>query len=142
MVASVSTTGFIALLGRVLMNSFADVYSFLRPRLFGLFAATALLSLAGCGKPVASAPAAAAAKSVSTATAVAKDVPIYLDADGQTTAYQSVNIVSQVEGQIVEMPFEFRRGAGGSANRQCQGRLQSKRKAPKILRGQCRGPNF
>ncbi len=65
----------------------------------------ALALLAGCSK---SAPAGAAApppKSVSTATSMARNVPIYLDADGQTTAFQSVNIVSQVGGQIVEMPF-------------------------------------
>jgi multidrug efflux system membrane fusion protein len=42
---------------------------------------------------------------VTAATAVAKDVPLYLDTIGQTTAYESVNIVSQVQGQIVAMPF-------------------------------------
>ncbi len=67
-----------------------------------------LLALAGCGKPSADALAAPAMppKSVSVATAIARDVPQYLDADGQITAFQSVNIVSQVEGQIVEMPFQ------------------------------------
>jgi multidrug efflux system membrane fusion protein len=43
---------------------------------------------------------------VSAATAVAQDAPRYVDALGQTTAYESVNIVSQVEGQIVRMPFD------------------------------------
>ncbi|MGA2052061.1 MAG: efflux RND transporter periplasmic adaptor subunit [Opitutales bacterium] len=43
---------------------------------------------------------------VSAATAVAQDVPHYLDALGQTTAFESVDIVSQVEGQIVKMPFK------------------------------------
>jgi len=68
-----------------------------------------LLTLAGCSKPNAAnplAPPPLPPKSVSVATAVAKDVPQYLDADGQITALQSVNIVSQVEGQIVEMPFQ------------------------------------
>jgi len=68
------------------------------------------LTLAGCGKSDSSAnPLAAPAmppKSVSVATAITRDVPQYLDADGQITALQSVNIVSQVEGQIVEMPFQ------------------------------------
>ena len=45
-------------------------------------------------------------KSVSVATVSTRDVPVYLDAEGQTTALQSVNIVSQVDGQIVEMPFQ------------------------------------
>jgi len=67
-----------------------------------------LLGLAGCGKSDSNplAMPAMPPKSVSVATAVAHDVPQYLDADGQITALQSVNIVSQVEGQIVEMPFQ------------------------------------
>jgi membrane fusion protein, multidrug efflux system len=72
--------------------------------------AVALLTLAGCGKSGSSAnPLAAPAmppKSVAVATAITRDVPQYLDADGQITAFQSVNVVSQVEGQIVEMPFQ------------------------------------
>jgi multidrug efflux system membrane fusion protein len=66
--------------------------------------------LAGCGKTGSSANPLAAPvlppRSVSVATAQTRDVPQYLDADGQITALQSVNIVSQVEGQIVEMPFQ------------------------------------
>jgi len=60
--------------------------------------------LAGCSKP----PAAPAVPphAVSAATAISRDVPRYVDALGQATAYESVNIVSQVEGQIVEMPFQ------------------------------------
>jgi membrane fusion protein, multidrug efflux system len=69
-----------------------------------------LFALAGCGgSSSASAPPAMPPKAVSAATAIARDVPQYLDADGVTTAFQSVNIVSQVEGQIVDMPF--RQGA-------------------------------
>ena len=45
-------------------------------------------------------------RAVSAATVTARDVPQFLSADGQTTASQSVNIVSQVEGQIKEMPFQ------------------------------------
>ena len=60
--------------------------------------------LAGCGQP----PAAPAIPphAVSAVTATSRDVPRYVDALGQATAYESVNIVSQVEGQIVEMPFQ------------------------------------
>jgi multidrug efflux system membrane fusion protein len=60
--------------------------------------------LAGCSRP----PAAPVVTphAVSAATATSRDVPRYVDALGQATAYESVNIVSQVEGQIVEMPFQ------------------------------------
>jgi len=70
--------------------------------------ALGLISLVGCGKSDSNPLAAPALppKSVSVATAISRDVPQYLDADGQITALQSVNIVSQVEGQIVEMPFQ------------------------------------
>jgi multidrug efflux system membrane fusion protein len=64
----------------------------------------ALAALAGCSPPppVVVAP----PRAVSAATAVARDVPRYIDALGQTTAYEAVKIVAQVEGQIVEMPFK------------------------------------
>jgi membrane fusion protein, multidrug efflux system len=67
-------------------------------------AVLALLTLAGCNRtpPVVAAP----PHAVAAATAVAKDVPRYVDALGQATASESVNIVSQVEGQIVQMPFK------------------------------------
>jgi multidrug efflux system membrane fusion protein len=75
----------------------------------GAFLAWALggalaLALAGCHKD--EAPPAMPPSLVTAATAVAKDVPLYLDTIGQMTSYESVNIVSQVAGQIVEMPFE------------------------------------
>lgn len=67
-----------------------------------------LALLAACSKPntAASAMPAMPPKAVTAATAITRDVPQYLDADGVTTASQSINIVSQVEGQIVEMPFQ------------------------------------
>jgi multidrug efflux system membrane fusion protein len=63
-----------------------------------------MILLEGCGKKADEAQGMPPSM-VTAATAVAKDVPLYLDTIGQTTAYESVNIVSQVEGQIVEMPF-------------------------------------
>lgn len=63
-----------------------------------------MMLLGGCGKK-AEGPPGMPPSMVTAATAAAKDVPLYLDAIGQTTAFESVNIVSQVEGQIVEMPF-------------------------------------
>jgi multidrug efflux system membrane fusion protein len=66
-----------------------------------------LALLAGCGKSDQKAAAGGAQPSlVTAATATSKDVPKYLDTIGQTTAFEAVNIVSQVEGQIVEMPFQ------------------------------------
>jgi len=44
-------------------------------------------------------------RTVSAATVISRDVPRYLDAVGQMTAFESVNIVAQVDGQIVELPF-------------------------------------
>ncbi len=63
-----------------------------------------VLWVAGCGKKPEEAPQMPPAL-VTAATAAAKDVPLYLDTIGQTTAYEAVNVVSQVEGQIVEEPF-------------------------------------
>ncbi len=65
-----------------------------------------LALLAGCGKSNQAAPAGMPPSLVTAATATAQDVPKYLDTIGQTTAYEAVNIVSQVEGQIIEMPFQ------------------------------------
>jgi membrane fusion protein, multidrug efflux system len=62
------------------------------------------LFLAGCGQKPTEMPQMPPAL-VTAATALKQDVPLYLDTVGQTTAYEAVNVVSQVEGQIVEMPF-------------------------------------
>ena len=39
-------------------------------------------------------------------TAIAKDVPLYIDTLGRAQAYRSVDIVSQVDGQIVDIAFK------------------------------------
>jgi len=67
-------------------------------------AAGGALFLAGCGQKTPDAPQMPPAL-VTAATALKQDVPLYLDTIGQTAAYEAVNVVSQVEGQIVEMPF-------------------------------------
>jgi multidrug efflux system membrane fusion protein len=67
-------------------------------------AAGGALFLAGCGQKAAEAPSMPPAL-VTAATALKQDVPLYLDTIGQTAAYEAVNVVSQVEGQIMEMPF-------------------------------------
>jgi multidrug efflux system membrane fusion protein len=87
------------------MNAASLIFCAPFRRAWALPLAASLALLSGCGKP-ASAPPAMPAKAVSVATAITRDVPQYLDADGVTTASQSVNVVSQVEGQIVEMPFQ------------------------------------
>ena len=66
-------------------------------------AVAALAGVAGCNRTP-TAPA-VPPHAVSVATSTTRDVPRYVDALGQATAHESVNIVSQVEGQIVEMPF-------------------------------------
>jgi len=73
-----------------------------------LLGAAALAALAGCEKPkpMSLTMPALPPRSVSAATVVARDVPQYLEAEGQTTASQSVNIVAQVDGKIVDMPFQ------------------------------------
>ena len=43
---------------------------------------------------------------VTAATAITKDVPLYIDTLGEASAFESVNIVSQVDGQIVNIAFE------------------------------------
>ena len=67
-----------------------------------------LVCLPGCEKPkpVTLTMPALPPKAVSVATVTTRDVPIYLDAEGETTAYQMVNVVARVEGQITEMPFQ------------------------------------
>jgi membrane fusion protein, multidrug efflux system len=90
------------------MNASGMPFLFTFQRASWLPLAASFALLAGCGKPNAAAPAAPVMppKAVTAASALTRDVPQYLDADGITTASQSVNIVSQVEGQIIEMPFQ------------------------------------
>jgi len=87
------------------MNASCFVFSIAPRRARALPLAASLVLFSGCGKPPAAAPV-MPPKAVSVATAITRDVPQYLDADGVTTASQSVNVVSQVEGQIVDMPFQ------------------------------------
>lgn len=87
------------------MNAFRFILPRFARRVWTLFLAGVLAALAGCSKANTAAPV-MPPKAVSVATAITRDVPQYLDADGVTTASQSVNIVSQVEGQIIEMPFQ------------------------------------
>ncbi|WOO41730.1 efflux RND transporter periplasmic adaptor subunit [Rubellicoccus peritrichatus] len=44
--------------------------------------------------------------SVTIATAVSKDVPIYLTAIGYTTAFEEVEVMTQVDGQLMAIHFE------------------------------------
>ncbi|MBC2594786.1 efflux RND transporter periplasmic adaptor subunit [Ruficoccus amylovorans] len=61
--------------------------------------------LAGCGeKPQQDQK--SHARTVTAATVEAKDVPLYYDTLGKITSLESVNIVSQVNGQIMEIHFE------------------------------------
>ena len=65
------------------------------------------IALAGCGgdtkPPVPKPPV------VTVATAQARDVPIYLDTIGYATAFEAVEIMSQVDGQL--MQIHFRQGS-------------------------------
>ncbi len=63
-----------------------------------------LLGVAGCGKKEQAKPK-PGPRPVDAATAITKTVPLYYDTLGKTTAFESVTIVSQVDGQIVESPF-------------------------------------
>ncbi len=84
-------------------------YFFRSLRRPGVWAVAGLLAaMTGCEKPkpVTLTMPVLPPRAVSVATVTTRDVPQFLAADGQTTASQSVNIVSQVEGQIKEMPFQ------------------------------------
>jgi multidrug efflux system membrane fusion protein len=64
--------------------------------------------LSGCEKPkpVTLTLPALPPRAVSVATVTTRDVPQFLDAQGQTTAFQSVMVVSQVDGEIIDLPFQ------------------------------------
>lgn len=68
-----------------------------------LFACLAVL-LAGCGKE-AEEQKKSHARTVTAATVKAMDVPLFYDTLGRATAFESVHIVSQVNGQIMEVHF-------------------------------------
>ncbi|MDP0496796.1 MAG: efflux RND transporter periplasmic adaptor subunit [Verrucomicrobiota bacterium JB024] len=62
------------------------------------------LSLTGCGGD-APQEQKAQPRTVTAATVETRDVPLYYDTLGKATALESVNIVSQVDGQIMEIHF-------------------------------------
>jgi membrane fusion protein, multidrug efflux system len=72
--------------------------------LFGLGCLMAILLLAGCGKKEAQGFERPPAP-VTVAPAVAKDVPVYLDAVGKTVAREAVMIQPQIDGRITERHF-------------------------------------
>jgi multidrug efflux system membrane fusion protein len=67
----------------------------------------AILSAAGCGKggPPAGMPQ-MPPPLVTVTNAVAQDVPVYLDEIGKNYAFESVTLMPQVSGQIIERDFE------------------------------------
>jgi len=74
-------------------------------RLFSVLAPVALaFALAGCDKKAA--PAGPPVRSVTAARAEVREVPLYLDEIGSTTAVESVNVQAQVAGQITEIHFQ------------------------------------
>lgn len=89
------------------MNDFVPFSSRTGRGILWILATLTLGLSSGCekAKPITLTMPALPPRTVSAATVVAQDVPVYLDAEGQTTALQSVNIVAQVDGQIVDMPF-------------------------------------
>lgn len=72
--------------------------------IFGFGCLLAILLLAGCGKQEATSFERPPAP-VTVAPAVAKDVPIYLDAVGKTVAREVVMIQPQVSGRIIQIHF-------------------------------------
>jgi multidrug efflux system membrane fusion protein len=64
-----------------------------------------LLTLSGCSKPAAQAPAAPPTKNVLVTTAKAMDVPVQIHQFGRITSPESVNIQPQVNGRITEVHF-------------------------------------
>jgi len=78
--------------------------SHLQTIILRLIPAIPFFLLASCGKKeVPSAP--TPPSPVSAATAVTRDVELYYDTLGKASAYESVDIVSQVNGQIIASPF-------------------------------------
>lgn len=64
----------------------------------------ALLALSGCGpKPIE--PKGPPPRTVNAYEVTTGNAPLYFDTLGRATAFESVSIVSQVNGQIVESPF-------------------------------------
>ena len=62
------------------------------------------ISFSGCSKSAA--PAAPAPRNVLVAKVTTKDVPLYLDEIGTTTAFETVQIQAQVTGQIISREFK------------------------------------
>lgn len=63
-----------------------------------------VLALGGCEKPAA--PSGPPTRSVTAAKAEVRDVPLYIDEIGSTTAVESVNVQAQVAGQIQQVHFQ------------------------------------
>ena len=61
-------------------------------------------AFAGCGKKAE--PAGPPTRSVTAARAEVRDVPLYIDEIGSTTAVESVNVQAQVSGQIQQVHFQ------------------------------------
>ncbi|HTB63625.1 MAG TPA: efflux RND transporter periplasmic adaptor subunit, partial [Opitutales bacterium] len=71
-----------------------------------LLAAMCLFSACDKPKPVTLTLPVLPPRTVSAATVTTRDVPQFLEAQGQTTAFQSVMVVSQVDGEIIDLPFQ------------------------------------
>lgn len=85
----------------LIQNKPKDLSTFL---IFGFGCLLAILLLAGCGKQEATSFERPPAP-VTVEPAVAKDVPIYLDAVGKTVAREAVMIQPQVAGRITQIHF-------------------------------------
>ncbi len=69
--------------------------------------ALAVMAGVGCrGEGKAQAASAMPAPLVTVAPAIAQDVPVYLDEIGRNAAYESVNVMPQVGGRIIERHFQ------------------------------------
>lgn len=86
----------------LIQNKPKDLSTFL---LFGFGCLLAILLLAGCGKQEATSFERPPAP-VTVEPAVAKDVPIYLDAVGKTVAREAVMIQPQISGRITQILFK------------------------------------
>lgn len=71
----------------------------------GILVTMAVLAAAGCQQEEAAAPAERPPAPVYMAAAVARDVPVYIDQIGTTSARESVTIQPQVTGKITELHF-------------------------------------